>query len=98
MHEIWVPSLGQDNVEKGMQPYSSILAWRMAWTEEPDRLYIVHGVAESDMTEWLSLSRRYNQIKGQSKEQEHLQIKNIEINTFREAKLDSSRVKRRIKL
>ena len=60
--------------------------------------YSPWGCKESDMTERLSLSRCYNQIKGQSKEQEHLQIKNIEINTFIEAKLDPSRVKRRIKL
>ena len=25
--------------------------WRIPWTEEPGRLYTVHGVAVSDMTE-----------------------------------------------
>ena len=31
-----VQSLGQeDPLEKGMAPHSSILAWRIPWTEEP---------------------------------------------------------------
>ena len=39
MQEIWVQSLGQENpLEKGMATYSSILAWRIPWTEEPGRL------------------------------------------------------------
>ena len=39
MQEIWVRSLGgEDLVEKGMATHSSILAWRMSWTEEPGRL------------------------------------------------------------
>ena len=34
-----VPSLGQeDPPEKGMATHSSILIWRMPWTEEPGRL------------------------------------------------------------
>ena len=34
--ETKVRSLGQeDPLEKGMAPYSSILAWRIPWTEEP---------------------------------------------------------------
>ena len=28
----------QDNLEKEMATHSSILAWRVPWTEEPDRL------------------------------------------------------------
>ena len=35
----WVLSLGQeDHLEKGMAAHSSILAWRIPWTEEPGRL------------------------------------------------------------
>ena len=35
--QVW--SLGQeDPLEKGMSTHSSILAWRIPWTEEPDRL------------------------------------------------------------
>ena len=37
--EMWVPSLGQeDALEMGMATHSSILAWRVAWTEEPGRI------------------------------------------------------------
>ena len=39
MHEIWVKSLGQeDPLEKEMSIHSSILAWRIPWTEEPGGL------------------------------------------------------------
>ena len=35
----WVRSLSQeDPLEKGMATLSSILAWRIPWTEEPDGL------------------------------------------------------------
>ena len=35
MQETWVRSLGQeDPLEKGMATHSSILAWRISWTEE----------------------------------------------------------------
>ena len=32
MQETWVQSLGQED------PHSSVLAWRIPWTEEPGRL------------------------------------------------------------
>ena len=39
MWETWVRSLGwEDPLEKGMATHSSILAWRIPWTEEPGRL------------------------------------------------------------
>jgi len=39
MHATQVQSLGQeDPLEKGMLTHSSILAWRIPWTEEPGRL------------------------------------------------------------
>ena len=39
MQETRVLSLGQeDPLEKGMATYSSILAWKIPWTEEPDGL------------------------------------------------------------
>ena len=53
MRETWVRSLGQeDPLEKEMATHSSILAWRIPWTEEPGGLHIVHGVAKS--WTWLS--------------------------------------------
>ena len=37
--EIWVPSLGwEDAREEELATYSSILAWRVTWTEEPGGL------------------------------------------------------------
>ena len=42
MWETWVQSLGQEDLlEKGMETHSSILAWRIPWTEEADRLQSV---------------------------------------------------------
>ena len=39
VQETWVRSLGQeDSLEKGMASHSSILAWKIPWTEEPGRL------------------------------------------------------------
>ena len=39
MQETKVPFLGQeDPLEKGMAIHSSILAWKIPWTEEPGRL------------------------------------------------------------
>ena len=37
--ETWVQSLGQeDPLEEEMATHSSILAWKIPWTEEPGRL------------------------------------------------------------
>ena len=39
MQETQVPSMGQeDPLEKGMATHSSVLAWRIPWTEEPGGL------------------------------------------------------------
>ena len=47
MWETWVLSLGwEDSLEEGMATHSSILAWRIPWTEEPGGA-TVHGVAKS---------------------------------------------------
>ena len=36
---MWIRSPGrEDLLEKGMATHSSILAWRIPWTEEPGRL------------------------------------------------------------
>ena len=35
LHDMWVRSLGwEDPLEEGMTIHSSILAWRIPWTEE----------------------------------------------------------------
>ena len=43
----------EDPLEKGMATHSSILAWRIPWTEEP---YSPWGRKESDSLERLTLS------------------------------------------
>ena len=53
MWETWVRSLGQeDPLEKEMATHSSILAWRMPWTEKLGGLQST-GCKESDTTERL---------------------------------------------
>ena len=48
IQEMQVQSLGQyDSLEEVMATHSSILAWRILWTEEPGERAIVHGVAKS---------------------------------------------------
>ena len=50
MQETQVRFLGQeDPLEKEMTIHSSILAWRIPWTEEPGRLQSM-GSQESDTT------------------------------------------------
>ena len=49
MQETQVQSLGQeDPLEKEMTTHSTILAWRIPWTEEPGRLHSM-GSQESDV-------------------------------------------------
>ena len=37
--ETWIRSLGwEDPLEEGMATHSSIFAWRVPWTEEPEGL------------------------------------------------------------
>ena len=39
MQQPWVQSLGQEDLlEKEMETHSSIFAWEIPWTEEPDGL------------------------------------------------------------
>ena len=53
MWETWVRSLGrEDRLEKEMATHSSILAWRIPWTEDPGRLQST-GLQRFDMTEQL---------------------------------------------
>ena len=57
MQKMLVLSLGQeDPLEKEMATHSSILAWRIPWTEESGRLRSI----VSDTTAWLSTKHREN--------------------------------------
>ena len=59
MHKTWVQSLGrEDPLEKGMATPSSILAWRIPWTEGLDRLPSVGS--QTVMTERLTLSKLFS--------------------------------------
>ena len=49
-----------DPLEEGKATHPSILAWRIPWAEEPDGL--VHGIAELDMTEQLSIHTDFKSI------------------------------------
>ena len=40
-----------DPLEKGMAIHSSVLAWRIPWTEEPGRATVPGVTKESDMAE-----------------------------------------------
>ena len=56
IQETWIQFLGgEDSLEKGMVTHSNILAWRILWTEKPNRLQSM-GSQESNMTEQLILS------------------------------------------
>ena len=47
LQETWVPSLGwEDPLEQGKATHSSVLTWKIPWTEEPARLHTIHGIAE----------------------------------------------------
>ena len=50
MWETWIQFLAQeDPLEREMATHSSILAWRIPWTEEPGGLQFM-GLQESDTT------------------------------------------------
>ena len=54
--ETWVQSLGwEEPLDKAMASHSSILAWRIPWTEEPGALQSM-GPKEADTTEGLTLA------------------------------------------
>ena len=46
-----IPRLGRFPLEKKTATHSSILAWKIQWTEEPGRLHSPWGRKELDRTE-----------------------------------------------
>ena len=61
MRETWVRSLDQeDPLEEGMATQSSVLAWRIPWTERNLASYSPRGHKESDTTEQLSTAHTFN--------------------------------------
>ena len=56
VQEMWVWSLGlKDPQKEGMATHSSILAWRIPWTEEPGGLQSM-GLQSRTWLKWLSSS------------------------------------------
>ena len=52
IQETWVRTLDwEDPLEKGLATHSSILAWRIPWTEKPGVGYSPWGRRELDTTE-----------------------------------------------
>ena len=61
MQDMWVRSLGGEGpLEKGMATHSSILAWRIPWTEEPGGLHSTGS--QSRTQQWLSKHARNRSI------------------------------------
>ena len=61
MQETWVQSLvREDPLEKGVAADSSILAWGIPWTDEPQAT--VHGITESDTAERLKHTHTHTHI------------------------------------
>ena len=91
MQEIWVQSLGwEDPLEEGMATHSSILAWRIPWTEEPGGLQSVglqrvrHDWATKHSTTWLPFSistflyfKDYTKTKNYSDAPGHKQLGSV---------------------
>ena len=50
----------EDSLRRVLATHSSILPWRILWTEDPGGLYSPWGRKESDMTERLSAHRKTN--------------------------------------
>ena len=50
--QIWPLGL-EDSLEEGMATHSSILAWKILWTEEPGMLQAWHGSkSQTQLSDW----------------------------------------------
>ena len=68
MQETLVLSLGQeDPPEKGMATHSSVVAWRIPWTEEPGGLQSVYRVKKSQT--WPSGPVQFSSVQSLSRVQ-----------------------------
>ena len=67
MRKTWVPSLGwEDPLEEGMATHSSILSWRIPWTEEPGRLQSMGSkrVRHNGATKYIQLTTKRKSALG----------------------------------
>ena len=64
MRETRVRSLGwEDPLEKEMATHSSILAWRIPWTEEPGRLQSMESHRVAGIDDYINQNRVQKQIQ-----------------------------------
>ena len=61
MQETWVQFLGRDDsLEKEMASHSSILAWRLPWTEEPGGLQSTGSQSRTRLSDFtLTFMQKY---------------------------------------
>ena len=60
MQKTRVQSLGlEDPLEKKMVTHSSILAWRIPWTEEPGRLQSTGSQSQTRLSDFTFTEQRY---------------------------------------
>ena len=53
VRDTWVLSLGwEDPLKKGMATHSSILVWRIPWTEEPGRLWSMGSQSQTQLSDF----------------------------------------------
>ena len=58
MQETWVRPLGpEDPLEEGMATHSNVLAWRIPWTEEPDRLQSMGSQSQTGLSDYHARTR-----------------------------------------
>ena len=81
MQETWVRSLGrEDPLEKEMGTHSSVLGWRIPWTEEPGELHSTHGLAKSQtrLSDFTSLQTEFqSQLPWQGDLARHMRFENL---------------------
>ena len=52
MQETWVKSLGgEDPMEKEVATHSSVLPWKIPWTDEPGRLQSMEQQSQTQLSE-----------------------------------------------
>ena len=67
---MWVQSLGQeDPLKEEMATHSTLLAWRVPWTEEPGGLHSLWGRKESDRTKRACISTHTSWLIGAKQQQ-----------------------------
>ena len=63
MWETWVrPLVWEDPLEEGMAAHSSILAWRIPWTEEPGGLQSVGLQSQTRLKQLSTQSSQWNTV------------------------------------